>query len=199
MPDSTDIAAGTQPRETVLDDGPFSGGWPATLSKPWLAAGRPAGVVACILAALVAGGLTALVLPHPWGARIGIAIAVGTLACARLGGLRLALTLTAVGCACAAGAITITGQMTHHYVPGDSWPGNFPTANIVAFVAFVALMGDATVELVRGRAAVRFALRADAALDPPASDDATGDADVGDENLDGKAMSDEEAPAPPDT
>jgi arabinofuranan 3-O-arabinosyltransferase len=184
-------AASAGAAEPVAPDGPFSGGWPATLSKPWLAAGRPAGVVACILAAVVAGGLSALVLPHPWGAGIGIAVAVGTFACARLGGLRLALTITAVGGACAAGAITITGQMTHHYVPGDSWPGNFPAANIVAFVAFLALMGDATVELVRGRAAVRFALRADAAPDTEASDDAIGDEEAGDEEV-----GDEEAPAP---
>jgi hypothetical protein len=135
--------------------GPLAGGWPATFGKPWLADGRPASIVACLFAALAAGGSTALVIPHPWGFRAGVAVGLATLVCARLGGLRLVLTLTAVGAAVVAGAITVTGQMTHHYAAGGFWPSNFPNANIVAFVAFMALAGDAIVELVRTRAAAR--------------------------------------------
>jgi hypothetical protein len=162
--EGSSVAAGADgPREEattgaaapVADPGPFTGGWPATLGWPWLSDGRPAGLVACILAAVAAGGSSALVLPPPWGLRLGAPIGVATLLCARFGGLRLVLTMTALSAAVTAGAITITGQMAHHYPTGDGWPVNFPAANILAFVAFLALLGDATVELVRERAAAR--------------------------------------------
>jgi uncharacterized protein YqfA (UPF0365 family) len=131
------------------------------------------------------------VIPHPWGVRAGAAIALATLVCARRGGLRLVLTVTALGAAVVAGAITITGQMTHHYAAGGFWPSNFPDANIVASAAFLALAGDAIVELVRTRAAARWEMRLGAVQEPqgpsdeqepPLSEEAEGGEDEGPES-----------------
>jgi hypothetical protein len=182
---SAAVDSGTDPAAAeVARSGPFTVTWPATLGRPWFADGRPAGPIACVIAAAIAGGTSVLVVPPPWDIRVGAAVALVTLVCARFGGARLVLTATSLGAAVALGAITITGQMRYHYVTSDAWPTKFPAANIAAFVALLALMGDATVELVRARAATRYAaaegtdqdLAADHDEGPSPSDEVLGDA-----------------------
>ena len=50
--------------------------------------------------------------------------------------------------------MTVFDQLRHHYSPGSSWPHNFETAGVLAFVAVVALATDSVVELARRRGRV---------------------------------------------
>ncbi|HXY42575.1 MAG TPA: hypothetical protein VEH29_00145, partial [Acidimicrobiales bacterium] len=130
------------------------GRWPATLAPPWLAGGKPASVLAAVAVAVVVGAICFAVLP-PGSSAIGAAVTLATLLSARFGGTRSVLTLGVVTAAVLAGGLTVAGQMTYHYPPGDSWPGSFSGTNIAAFVAFVALAADALVEITRQRSADR--------------------------------------------
>lgn len=129
--------------------GPFKGGWQATLGAPWLAGGRPAGLLAALVAGLVAGGVAAVVVPPGWPLLVGLGIGLATIAVARFGGTRTVLTLAAVTAAVLAGAITVAGQMTHHYPTGDNWPEMFSGTDIAAFTAFLVLAADSLAEVLR--------------------------------------------------
>ena len=97
----------------------------------------------------VRGILALAVVPPHWAIPVAGATAIAALATLRFSAARSALSLSAVACIAAAGVLTVVGQIQHHYPPGDSWPGNFETAGILAFVGVVALMTDAVVELAR--------------------------------------------------
>jgi hypothetical protein len=45
--------------------------------------------------------------------------------------------------------VTVFDQLRHHYSPGSSWPHNFETAGVLAFIGVVALATDAAVEFAR--------------------------------------------------
>jgi len=138
--------------------GSNDGGAVATLGAPWLAAGRPTGIVAAVVVALVTGTMAAVALPPRWADPVAIAVAVTALACCRLAGVRLLLTVAAVGGSVAAGVITVSGQISNRYPPGAAWPAYFEAASVVTLVAFLALATDAVVELARNRAAGRWSL-----------------------------------------
>jgi hypothetical protein len=154
----------------VKAGGTFEGGWEATLGPPWLAGDRPAGLLTCLAVGAVVFALCLLVLPPYWALNAGIALGVVSLACSRFGGARLLLTLGVLAGAAVAGTVTIVGQATHHYPPGDNWPGQFRGSNIAAFVAFVALTADALVDLARHRAAGRARLRGEPETPPEPRD-----------------------------
>jgi len=151
-------AGGAGPAEDVEDAAsspnqpPFEGGWPSTLRPPWRGDGAPARLLSALAVAVVAGAVSALVLPPAWVLPFGAALTLAALASARVGGARLVLTAGAVAAAAFAGAATVAGQMAHHYTPGDYWPENFSGTNLAALVAFVALAIDSLVELLRQRA-----------------------------------------------
>ncbi len=162
----------------------FDGRWPATLGPPWLADGRPAGLLESLAVAAVAGGICLLVLPPSATLPVAAAVAVATLACARFGATRIVLSLGALAAAIVAGAVTVAGQMTNHYPPGDHWPESFSGTNVAAFIAFVALAADCLVEIVRQRAAARGAAEGPSAgAPPPAAPSAEGDGPSGAESL----------------
>lgn len=131
--------------------GAFDGGYEAALGPPWLAGGKPAGALTTLVAGCVVAGLAIVVLPPSFSLPAGAVIGVAAIFSARFGGSRLLLTFGALVAAGAAGAITVAGQMLHHFPPGDSWSGSFPGTDAFAFVAFVSLAADAVVELVRMR------------------------------------------------
>ncbi len=132
-------------------DRAFEGGWRATLGAPWVA-GRPARLPSALAAGVVAGAVSAVVVPPGWPLLVGLGIGVVAFGAARFAGLRVVLLVTAVTMAVLAGAITVAGQMAHHYTTGDNWPENFSGTDIAAFTAFLALAADALVEVVRERA-----------------------------------------------
>jgi hypothetical protein len=138
--------------KTEPPPGAFAGGWPATLGVPWRADGEPASLLAAISVAVVAGVVSAFVLPPGWALPIGGAVALAALASARFAGTRIFLTAGAVAAAVFAGAATVAGQMAHHYPPGDYWPQNFSGTSVAALVAFLAIATDSLVELIRRRA-----------------------------------------------
>jgi arabinofuranan 3-O-arabinosyltransferase len=143
----------------------FAGAPAATLGAPWLASGRPAGILATVTIAIVASGLSAVAVPPRWALLTAVGVAVATLVCSRFGGLRLVLTASAVAGATAAGIITIVGQMANHYPPSDAWPPHFEAASVVTLVAFMALAADAMVELARNRSARRLGMVSEPAVD----------------------------------
>jgi hypothetical protein len=138
--------------KTEPPPGAFAGGWPATLGVPWRADGEPASLLAAISVAVVAGVVSAFVLPPGWALPIGGAVALAALASARFAGTRIFLTAGAVAAAVFAGAATVAGQMAHHYPPGDYWPQNFSGTSVAALVAYLANPTDSLVELIRRRA-----------------------------------------------
>jgi hypothetical protein len=81
------------------------------------------------------------------------AAALAAFAALRWSRARPFLGLSAVGCFVAAGAVTVVGQVRHHYPAGSSWPHNFESAGVLAMIGVVVLAVDTTVELARrGRA-----------------------------------------------
>ncbi|MGO9204865.1 MAG: hypothetical protein ACLQBX_01535 [Candidatus Limnocylindrales bacterium] len=111
--------------------------------------GRRPNLLTCVLVAAVCGAIAAVVLPPGWAPCIAGTTAVVSFAGLRWGRARLFPGLAAVGCIAAAGVVTVFDQLRHHYSPGSSWPHNFETAGVLAFIAVVALATDTTVELVR--------------------------------------------------
>ncbi len=118
---------------------------------PWSRAGHPTSIIATVVIALLCAVATWAVVPAPWAGPAAAAVGATSLVAARLRGFRTLLALAAVGGSVAAGAITILGQLHHHFPPGDSWPANFEPASIVTLVAFAALAADALVEAWRLR------------------------------------------------
>jgi hypothetical protein len=158
--------------------GTFDGGWEATLGPPWLADGRPAGLLTCLAVGAVVFGLGLFVLPPFWALSGGIVLGVVSLVCCWFGGTRLLLTLGVLAGAVVAGTVTIVGQATHHYPPGDNWPGQFRGSDIAALVAFVALAADALVELVRQTAAGRASRRSEPVAPPAEGEGAAVEVDA---------------------
>lgn len=138
--------------DTQADAG-ADAGWPAApvLQAPWRAGGPHAGLWRSAAAGLVAGALAVLVLPPHDAVAAAVGVAVLTAITARFGAARALLTTAAAAGAVAAGLLTVVGEVAHHYSPGDGWPHQFETAGIFAFVALLALAGDALAELVRSR------------------------------------------------
>jgi soluble P-type ATPase len=101
--------------------------------------------------AAAAFGLALMVMPPPWAMPVAAALALATGAAGKFAGFRTVLVLAALSGSGAAGVLTALGQSLHHYPPGDSWPPEFNTAGLLAFVALLALAGDAIVEIARTR------------------------------------------------
>jgi hypothetical protein len=111
--------------------------------------GEPPKLLTCILVAAACGAIAMVVLPPSWAPSIAGATAVLAIAGLRWSRARSVLSLSAVGCIGAAGAVTVFDQARHHYPPGSAWPHNFETAGVLAFVGVVALATDMAVELAR--------------------------------------------------
>ncbi len=119
------------------------------LGSPLATSGEPPKLLTCILVAAACGAIAMVVLPPSWAASIAGATAVLAIAGLRWSRARSVLSLSAVGCIGAAGAVTVFDQVRHHYPPGSAWPHNFETAGVLAFVGVVALATDMAVELAR--------------------------------------------------
>jgi hypothetical protein len=119
------------------------------LGPPFAAGGRPPRLPSCLLVAAMCAVMTMVVLPPPWAPPIAGAIAIASFVGMRWGRPRSILGLSAIGCMGAAGALTVLGQLRHHYSPGSSWPHNFETAGVLAFIGVVALATDSVVGLAR--------------------------------------------------
>ncbi|HLN05080.1 MAG TPA: alpha-(1-_3)-arabinofuranosyltransferase family protein [Acidimicrobiales bacterium] len=148
-PAATPVDA-TRPAATPVFGSPFAGAGVAPM------------LLGCVLVAAICGAVALAVLPPPWASPIAAVTAVATLCALRWSAARSLLSLSAIGCFAAAGAVTVFDQIRHHYPPGASWPHNFETAGVLAFVGVVALATDAIVEVVRHRRAATDA-RDDAA------------------------------------
>jgi hypothetical protein len=119
------------------------------LGSPLATSGEPPKLLTCILVAAACGAIAMVVLPPSWAPSIAGATAVLAIAGLRWSRARSVLSLSAVGCIGAAGAVTVFDQVRHHYPPGSAWPHNFETAGVLAFVGVVALATDMAVELAR--------------------------------------------------
>ena len=119
------------------------------LGSPLATSGEPPKLLTCILVAAACGAIAMVVLPPSWAPSIAGATAVLAIAGLRWSRARPVLSLSAVGCIGAAGAVTVFDQVRHHYPPGSAWPHNFETAGVLAFVGVVALATDLAVELAR--------------------------------------------------
>jgi hypothetical protein len=137
-------------RKEPLDAAPL-------LGPPFQASGRAPHLPCCVLVAALCGAVAMVVLPPPWAPSIAGATAVASFAGLRWGRARSILGLAAAGCIGAAGAVTVLDQLRHHYSPGSSWPHNFETAGVLAFVAVVALAADSIVGLARRHSRVESA------------------------------------------
>jgi hypothetical protein len=91
------------------------------------------------------------VLPPPSAPFVAGAIVLSALASLRVSLARPLLSLLALGCILAAGTLAVLGEIAHHYPAGSSWPHNFESAGVLAFVGVVALACDAAVAVVRRR------------------------------------------------
>ena len=112
---------------------------------------RAPNVGTCFLVAALCGGLCLAVLPPPSAPFVAGAIALGALLSFRFFVVRSLLRLSALGCMLVAGAMTVLGEIAHHYPAGSSWPHNFETAGVLAFVGVVALVCETVVSLVQQR------------------------------------------------
>ena len=119
------------------------------LGTPFATSGRRPKLVTCILLAAACGAITMVVLPPTWAPSTAGAITVAAFATLCWSRARSVLSLAAVGCIAGAGAVTVFDQLRHHYSPGSSWPHNFETAGVLAFIGVVALATDAAVEFAR--------------------------------------------------
>jgi hypothetical protein len=119
------------------------------LGSPLAAGETPPRLRTCILVAAACGAIAMVVLPSSWAPSIAGATAVVALAGLWWSHARSILSLSAVGCIAAAGAVTVFDQVRHHYPPGSAWPHNFETAGVLALVGVVALGTDAAIELAR--------------------------------------------------
>ena len=122
---------------------------PFVLAWPFADGGRAPRLLSCVLVSIGCGAVAWAVLPPPLAPFIA-----GGLALAVLGGLRWStgrslLSLTALACLVASGAVTVISQTRYHYAPGSAWPHNFAAAGVLAFVGVVALGGNTAVGLAR--------------------------------------------------
>ena len=141
-PGSWDASPTRHSQTSALDASPI-------LGSPLATSGEPPKLLTCILVAAACGAIAMVVLPPSWAASIAGATAVLAIAGLRWSRARSVLSLSAVGCIGAAGAVTVFDQVRHHYPPGSAWPHNFETAGVLAFVGVVALATDLAVELAR--------------------------------------------------
>ena len=141
-PGSWDATPTRHSQTSALDASPI-------LGSPLATSGEPPKLLTCILVAAACGAIAMVVLPPSWAPSIAGATAVLTIAGLRWSRARSVLSLSAVGCIGAAGAVTVFDQVRHHYPPGSAWPHNFETAGVLAFVGVVALATDMAVELAR--------------------------------------------------
>ena len=141
-PGSWDATPTRHSQTSALDASPI-------LGSPLATSGEPPKLLTCILVAAACGAIAMVVLPPSWAASIAGATAVLAIAGLRWSHARSILSLSAVGCIGAAGAVTVFDQVRHHYPPGSAWPHNFETAGVLAFVGVVALATDMAVELAR--------------------------------------------------
>ena len=141
-PGSWDASPTRHSQTSALDASPI-------LGSPLATSGEPPKLLTCILVAAACGAIAMVVLPPSWAPSIAGATAVLAIAGLRWSRARSVLSLSAVGCIGAAGAVTVFDQVRHHYPPGNAWPHNFETAGVLAFVGVVALATDMAVELAR--------------------------------------------------
>jgi hypothetical protein len=141
-PGSWDATPTRHSQTSALDASPI-------LGSPLATSGEPPKLLTCILVAAACGAIAMVVLPPSWAASIAGATAVLAIAGLRWSRARSVLSLSAVGCIGATGAVTVFDQVRHHYPPGSAWPHNFETAGVLAFVGVVALATDMAVELAR--------------------------------------------------
>ena len=141
-PGSWDASPTRHSQTSALDASPI-------LGSPLATSGEPPKLLTCILVAAACGAIAMVVLPPSSAASIAGATAVLAIAGLRWSRARSVLSLSAVGCIGAAGAVTVFDQVRHHYPPGSAWPHNFETAGVLAFVGVVALATDMAVELAR--------------------------------------------------
>ena len=137
-------SAAVNPRVPELDSSP-------RLVSPLTAAGRAPRLAVCIGLAAACGAVAMVVMQPGWAPVVAGATAVAALVTALWSRARSTLSLSALGCMTAAGAVTVFDQLRHRYQAGSSWPHHFETAGVLAMVAVVLLATDAAVELARLR------------------------------------------------
>ncbi len=120
-----------------------------TLGSPFAPSKRRPTLPTCIIVAAACGAVAMLVLPPPWAPSIAGATTVAVIAALCWPRARSLLSVAAVGCIAAAGAVTVLDQVRHHYQPGSAWPHNLEAAGVLAFIAVVALATDTAVEVAR--------------------------------------------------
>jgi hypothetical protein len=126
------------------------------LGSPLATGGSPPSLMRSLLVAAVSGGVALAMMPPLWAIPVAGATALAALAAQWWSVTRSLLSLTAVGCFAATGAVAVLDQVRYHYPPGSSWPANFESAGVLAFAGVVALSADAIVELThRHRLAAR--------------------------------------------
>ena len=126
-----------------------SPGKPFVLAWPFTDGGRSPGWLTCALVPLGCGAVAWAVLSPPLAPLIAGGLALATFGALRRSIGRSVLSLAALACLVASGAVTVILQARYRYPPGSAWPHNFAAAGVLAFVGVVALACDTAVDLAR--------------------------------------------------
>jgi arabinofuranan 3-O-arabinosyltransferase len=109
--------------------------------------GRRPHWLAIVIAALLTAGLAGAVTAWIAAPIIAVAIVVGCL----IPWSRLLFVLAPVGLLAATGYYMVYEQLKYRYVSVIGWPASFPAANTLTWMAVVALLAAAVVEVARWR------------------------------------------------
>jgi hypothetical protein len=100
-----------------------------------------------VIAALLTGGLAGAVTAWIAAPIIAGAVIIGCL----VPWIRLLFVLAPVGLLAATGYYMVYEQLKYRYVSAIGWPASFPAANTLTWMAVVALLAAAVVEVARWR------------------------------------------------
>jgi hypothetical protein len=100
-----------------------------------------------VIAALLTGGLAGAVTAWIAAPIIAAAVIIGCL----VPWIRLLFVLAPVGLLAATGYYMVHEQLKYRYVSTIGWPASFPAANTLTWMAVVALLAAAVVEVARWR------------------------------------------------
>jgi hypothetical protein len=103
--------------------------------------------IAILAAAVVTGGIAGAITAPLAAPVAAAAVVVGCLA----PWSRLLYVLAPVGLLAATGVYVVEQQISHHYASNIDWPAAFPVANTLTWMAVVALLVGAVVEVARWR------------------------------------------------
>jgi hypothetical protein len=119
------------------------------VANPFIASGRRPGWVFVLAVAAGAGIVGAAVPAPPWAPVIGASLALAVGAALLWPRARALLTIGAVVSACGVAADVAISEAVSRFAASSNWPASFPLADVLAWIAVVALTADVVVEVTR--------------------------------------------------